>query len=227
MAEPMTVAVAEDSYLVREGLRRALEDTGDLRVVAAVGTGDELLDAVDQLAPDAVVTDIRMPPGHLTEGIDAALRIRSSHPDIGVVVLSQHIDGHYAMSLFRDGTDGLAYLLKERIGEIDQLVHAVQTVAAGGSVIDPRVVDVLVSERAQGRSSPLDALTDREREVLAAMARGETNAVIAEALFLSESSVEKHATAIFSKLGLSSEPGVHRRVAAVVEFLRNTEPSGA
>lgn len=223
MTRAMTVAVAEDNYLVREGLRRALEDTGDLRVVAVVATADELLDAVERLDPDAVVTDIRMPPGHLTEGIDAALEIRSSHPRTGVVVLSQHIDGHYAMALFRDGTDGLAYLLKERIGEIEQLVQAVQTVAGGGSVIDPRVVDVLVAERAQGRSSPLDGLTDREREVLAAMARGGTNANIAEELFISESSVEKHATAIFTKLGLASEPGLHRRVAAVVEFLRNDE----
>lgn len=222
MPEPITVIVAEDSYLVREGLRRALEDGGDLEVVAAVGTAHELLDAVDRLQPDAVVTDIRMPPGHTTEGIDAAHRIRSSRPEVGVVVLSQHVDGHYALALFRDGTDGLAYLLKERIGEIDQLVQAVRTVIEGGSVIDPRVVDALVAERARVRS-PLDQLTDREHDVLGAMARGMTNATIAHDLHISESSVEKHATAIFTKLGLSSEPGVHRRVAAVVEFLRTPD----
>lgn len=219
--ERITVAVAEDSYLVREGLRRALEDTGELLVVAAVGTAEELLEEVARRPPDAVVTDIRMPPGHTTEGIQAAHRIRAEHPGTGVVVLSQHIDGHYARSLFRDGTDGLAYLLKERIGEIEQLVHAVATVAGGGSVVDPRVVDALVAERARDRSSRMGELTDREGDVLAAMAQGMTNAMIAGSLHISESSVEKHATSIFAKLGLTSEPGVHRRVAAVVEFLRS------
>ncbi|MDX1620615.1 MAG: response regulator transcription factor [Nitriliruptorales bacterium] len=220
MAEPTSVAVAEDSYLVREGLRRALEDTGELDVVAAVGTAEELLDVVDRLEPAAVVTDIRMPPGNTTEGIEAARKIRLDHPSIGVVVLSQHVDGHYALELFRDGTEGLAYLLKERIGEIEQLVQAVQTVATGGSVIDPRVVDALVAERSGSDRTALDDLTEREHEVLAAMARGMTNAMIADDLHISQSSVEKHATAIFSKLGFSSDPGVHRRVAAVVEFLR-------
>lgn len=220
MTHRLRVAIADDHYLVREGTRRALEAAGDVEVVAAAGSAGELEDAVDRLVPDAVVTDIRMPPGHHTDGIDAAHRIRLEHPEIGVVVLSQYADATYAFELLRDGTAGLAYLLKERVGDPEQLVRAVREVVAGGSVVDSDVVGRLVRP-AQPDRSPLAHLTDRERAVLALMAEGRTNAAISHQLHLSESSVEKYATSIFAKLGLSDEPRTHRRVAAVLAFLRD------
>jgi DNA-binding NarL/FixJ family response regulator len=218
MAERLRVAIAEDHYLVREGTRRALEGSGEVEVVAAVGTPGELEDAVARLAPDVVVTDIRMPPTHRTEGIDAAHRIRARNPHVGVVVLSQYADASYALQLLRDGTAGLAYLLKERVGDPEQLVRAVIEVARGGSVVDPDVVGALVGRKTE--SSPLSRLSDRERDVLEEMAQGRTNVAIAERLHLSESSIEKYATSIFAKLGLSNEPQTHRRVAAVLAFLQ-------
>lgn len=221
MPDRLRVAIAEDHYLVREGVRRALEDSGAIEVVAAVGAPDALEEAVDRLVPDVVVTDIRMPPSHHTEGIDAAHRIRAQHPGIGVVVLSQYADATYAFELLRDGTAGLAYLLKERVGDPDQLVRAVHEVARGGSVVDPDVVGALVGSNAQQERSPMVHLTERERDVLEQMAQGRTNAAIAEHLHLSESSIEKYATSIFAKLGLRDEPQVHRRVAAVLAFLRD------
>jgi DNA-binding NarL/FixJ family response regulator len=220
VSEPLRVAIAEDHYLVREGTRRALEDSGEIEVVATVGTPDELEEAVERLAPDVVVTDIRMPPSHHTEGIDAAHRIRARHPAMGVVVLSQYAEATYALDLLRDGTAGLAYLLKERVGDPDQLVQAVQEVARGGSVVDPDVVAALVGSNAQEERSPLAQLTERERDVLEQMAQGRTNAAIAAQLHLSESSIEKYATSIFAKLGLGNEPQTHRRVAAVLAFLQ-------
>jgi DNA-binding NarL/FixJ family response regulator len=220
MAERIRVAIADDHYLVREGTRRALED-GDLDVVAAVGTPDDLEVAVAELRPDAVVTDIRMPPTHSTEGIAAALRIRAAHPAVGVVVLSQYAEATYALELLGQGTAGFAYLLKDRVGDPRQLVHAVHEVVAGGSVVDPDVVTLLVTATIHQRRSPVGSLTERGRQVLAAMAEGRTNAAIARALSLSESSIEKHATAIFSKLGLRDEPQTHRRVAAVLTYLRD------
>ena len=218
MAEALRVVLAEDNYLVREGTRRLLEDSGEVQVLAAVGDGDELRAAVRRLRPDAVVTDIRMPPGHHMEGIEAAHDIRRDYPDIGVVVLSQHTDEVYALALLRDGTDGLAYLLKDRLGDLDELLAALRAVVAGGSVIDPVVVESLVSRRSRIESSPVASLTPRERDVLREMARGRTNAGIEEALHLSSSTVEKHVSSIFAKLGLVEEP-VHRRVAAVLAFL--------
>jgi DNA-binding NarL/FixJ family response regulator len=220
MGERLRVVVADDHYLVREGTRRALED-GNLEVVAAVGSPGELLDAVERERPEVVVTDIRMPPTHRTEGIEAAHRIREAHPDIGIVVLSQYAEATYALELLGGGTAGLAYLLKERIGDPGQLVHAVHEVARGGSVVDPDVVGMLLQSTAQQRRSPLGQLTDRERDVLDAMAQGRTNAAIAGALHLSESSIEKYATSIFAKLGLRDEPQTHRRVAAVLTYLRD------
>jgi DNA-binding NarL/FixJ family response regulator len=217
----LRVAIAEDHYLVREGTRRALEDSGEVEVVAAVGTAAELEDAVGRLLPDVVVTDIRMPPSHHTEGIDAAHRIRSAHPEVGVVILSQYAAATYALELLRDGTAGRAYLLKERVGDPQQLVHAVQEVARGGSVVDPDVVAALVSGTAQQEQSQLRHLTARERDVLEQMAQGRTNAAIAEQLSLSESSIAKYATSIFAKLGLRDERQTHRRVAAVLTFLRD------
>jgi DNA-binding NarL/FixJ family response regulator len=225
MAEPVQVVravIAEDNYLVREGLRRLLEDSGEVDVLACVGNATELLDAVRRLTPDVVLTDIRMPPGHHMEGIEAAHAIRASHPGTGVVVLSQHTDESYALALFANGSAGLGYLLKDRIGEMEELVHALREVLAGGSVIDPTIVDTLVRRRSQGTSSALAALTPRELDVLREMAKGRTNAGIEASLHLSGSTVEKHVNAIFTKLALSDSP-VHRRVAAVLTFLESPE----
>ena len=215
----LRVVIAEDHYLVREGIRRALEASGRIEVVATVSSGDELEVVVDHDRVDVVVTDIRMPPDHHTEGIDAAHRIRDRHPGIGIVVLSQHADATYAIELLRNGTDGLAYLLKERVGDPRQLLVAIDTVAAGGSVIDPDVVGALVEQTSRRSESAVGTLTPREHDVLHHMAQGRTNAGIALELKVSESSVEKYATSMFSKLGLTDEPLVHRRVAAVLTYL--------
>jgi DNA-binding NarL/FixJ family response regulator len=220
MADRLRVVLAEDNYLVREGTRRLLEDSGEIDVVAAVGNAEELRDAVRRFAPQAVLTDIRMPPGHHMEGIEAAHAIRRDHPGIGVVVLSQHTDEVYAFALLRDGTSGLAYLLKDRLGDVEDLIRALREVARGGSVIDPVVVEGLVGRRTRAARSPLAALTTRELDVLREMAQGKTNAGIEQALHLSSSTVEKHVNSIFGKLGLGEEP-VHRRVAAVIAFLRH------
>ena len=219
MSELLRVVIAEDHYLVREGVQRALEASNSVEVLGAVSTPQELHQAVASEAPDVVVTDIRMPPEHGTEGNEAALAIRAAHPDIGVVVLSQYNDPDYAMALFRDGTAHLAYLLKQRIGEPAQLLRALQTVSAGGSVVDPDVVGALVARSERNAASPLETLTDREFEVLARMAEGRTNASIAEQLSLSESSIERYSTSMFAKLGLADEPELHRRVSAVLAFL--------
>lgn len=215
----LRVVIAEDNYLVREGLRRLLEDSGEVTVVASTSNAVELLDAVRRLAPDVVLTDIRMPPGHHREGIEAARRIRADHPGTGVVVLSQHTDESYALALFADGSAGLGYLLKDRIGDLEDLVHALREVRVGGSVVDPVIVDTLVRRRT-GPAGRLAALSPRELDVLREMARGRTNAGIEEALHLSASTVEKHVNAIFTKLRLP-EAGVHRRVAAVLAFLKD------
>lgn len=220
----LRVVIAEDNYLVREGTRRLLEDSGEVHVLAAVGNADELLDAVERLRPDVALTDIRMPPGHHMEGIDAAHAIRAAHPAVGVVVLSQHTDETYALALFRDGTAGLAYLLKDRLGDLDDLIRALREVRVGGSVIDPAVVDSLVARRRRDASSPLASLTPRELDVLRTMAQGHTNAGIEQTLHLSASTVEKHVNSIFTKLALADAP-VHRRVAAVLAYLKNAPVS--
>ena len=227
MPEPLRIVTADDNYLVREGVRRLLEDSGVV-VEAAVGSAPELLDAVGRLRPAAVLTDIRMPPagGSLggqpsMEGIDAAHAIRAAYPRTGVVVLSQYADESYAFELFRDGTDGLAYLLKDRIGEVGRLLEALREVSAGGSLIDPQVVEALVRRRSRVRASALKDLTPRELDVLQEMAEGRGNAGIAAHLHLSESSVEKHVNAIFTKLSLTTENLSHRRVTAVLTFLRD------
>jgi DNA-binding NarL/FixJ family response regulator len=230
MNEPLRIVIADDNYLVREGTRRLLEDSGQVTVLAAVGSAADLLDAVRRARPGAVLTDIRMPPAGggaddavrpAMEGIDAAHAIRAADPDIGVVILSQYADESYAFELFRNGTAGLAYLLKDRVGDLQQLLAALREVTSGGSVIDPQVVDALVSRRARLRESPLARLTPRELDVLREMAQGRGNAGIAAQLSLSESSVEKYVNAIFAKLDLASEQLVHRRVAAVLTFLRD------
>lgn len=223
----MRVVIAEDNYLIREGTRRLLEDSGEVDVLAAVGSGEELIHAVNRLEPDAVLTDIRMPRNGSTdqpsmEGIEAAHAIKAKHPTVGVVVLSQYVDETYAFELLRNGTNGLAYLLKDRIGDLDRVLEALREVVAGGSVIDQRVIDALVARRARIADSPLAALTPRELDVLREMAQGRANATIAETLSLSESAVGKHVNSIFSKLGLSGETQQHRRVAAVLTFLRDS-----
>lgn len=220
----MKVVIAEDHYLVREGTRRLLESSGHVDVVAAVESIETLIDAVGRLHPDAVITDIRMPPNHQMEGIEAAHVIRSKHPNVGIVVLSQYVNALYAFELFRDGTSGLAYLLKDRVGELDELLKALREVAAGGSVIDPKVVEGLLERRQEPVRSLLETLSSRELEVLGEMAQGKSNAAIADALYITASAVEKHINAIFAKLMLSSEDGAqHRRVAAVLTFLRNRD----
>ncbi len=223
MPEPLRVVIAEDHYLVREGTRQLLEASGEVQVVAAVGMPRELMDAVARLGPDAVMTDIRMPPGHHMEGIEAAHAIRARYPRMGVVVLSQHADEAYAFELLRHGTTGLAYLLKERVGDRSELLRALRETVAGGSVIDPVVVEALVGRRARRSESRLQHLSSRELEVLGQMAQGKTNQAIAGALLLSGSAIEKHINSIFSKLGLAEEAQVHRRVAAVLTFLRDSE----
>jgi DNA-binding NarL/FixJ family response regulator len=223
MPEQLRVIIAEDNYLVREGTRRLLEDSGEVNVVAAVGNAVELLDAVERMRPNAVLTDIRMPPSHHMEGIEAARTIRARHPEVGVVVLSQHSDELYAYELLRNGTAGLAYLLKERVSDLDGLVRTLREVVGGGSVIDAKVVEALLGRRARQEESALRTLSPRELEVLGKMAEGRTNPATARALFMSESTVEKHVSAIFSKLGLSEEKEMDRRVAAVLAFLKETD----
>jgi DNA-binding NarL/FixJ family response regulator len=224
----MKVVIAEDHYLVREGTRRLLESSGQVEVVAGLESTAELLEAVTRLHPDAVITDIRMPPTHQMEGIDAARQIRSKHPDVGVVVLSQYVNSLYAFELFRDGTNGLAYLLKDRVGELDELLRALREVARGGSVIDPQVVEGLLGRRQEPARSLLETLSPREMEVLSEMAQGKSNAAISAALYISPSAVEKHINAIFAKLLLNVEDGAqHRRVAAVLTFLRNQDVRGS
>jgi DNA-binding NarL/FixJ family response regulator len=217
--ERIRVVLAEDNYLVREGVRRLVEAQDELELLAVCEDLDSLLAAVDEQSPDVVLTDIRMPPSGTDEGIRAAEHLRDSHPDVGVVVLSQYDEPSYAIALLERGSAGRAYLLKERVSDVDQLLAAIREVTRGGSVIDPRVVEGLVAARARAKESPLARLTPRENEIMAEMAQGKNNAAIAGALGLSERAVEKHINSIFSKLGLSQEVDTHRRVKAVLLFL--------
>jgi DNA-binding NarL/FixJ family response regulator len=221
------VVFAEDNYLVREGTAALLASAHDVELVATASDLTELLAAVEAERPDAVLTDIRMPPTNTTEGIDAARKIREEHPDVGVVVLSQYAEEDYAYELLKDGAAGLGYLLKERVADLDEVVRALNEVAKGGSVLDPRVVEALVARKDKLAHSPLAQLTEREREVLAHMAQGQNNAAIARSLFLTERAVEKHINSLFHKLELSEELDVHRRVMAVLAFLRDTDHPGA
>ena len=216
------VVLAEDHYLMREGMRSMLEAQPEVEVVAACEDLDSLLAAVEAERPDVVVTDIRMPPTGTDEGIRAADLLRESHPAIGVVVLSQYAEPRYALPLLEHGSEGRAYLLKERVDDVDQLVGAIRAVAEGGSVVDPKVVEALVAANARDERSPLHELTPRERDVLREMAAGKNNAAIAGTLFLTERSVEKVIHSIFLKLGLTWEPAVHKRVKAVVMYLAET-----
>jgi DNA-binding NarL/FixJ family response regulator len=216
---PIRVVLADDHYLVREGVRRLLETEPDLEIAAVCADLGSLLAAVDAERPDVVVTDIRMPPGNADEGIQAAARLRETHPGVGVVVLSQYANPSYALALLEHGSEGRAYLLKERVGDVEQLVSAIRAVAEGGSVVDPKVVEALVAQNARADDSPLNQLTPRERDVLREMAEGKNNAAIADSLVLTERSVEKVIHSIFLKLGLTWETSVHRRVKAVVLYL--------
>jgi DNA-binding NarL/FixJ family response regulator len=217
---PIRVVFAEDNYLVREGTAALLTSSSEVDLAAAVSDLDSLLEAVEKHKPQVVLTDIRMPPTHSTEGIDAARRIRAEHPEIGVVVLSQYTEEEYAYELLKEGAAGLGYLLKERVADLEELVRALEEVSRGGSVLDPKVVEALVARKNKLAQSPLALLTEREREVLDQMAQGKNNASIARSLFLTERAVEKHINSLFHKLGLSEELDVHRRVMAVLAFLR-------
>jgi len=215
----LRVVLAEDSLLMREGIAAVLSLSDEVELVATCEDYDGLLASVAEHEPDVVVTDIRMPPTQTDEGIRAAGELREHSPDVGVVVLSQYVEPDYAMRLFEEGSDGRAYLLKERVADPDELFSAVRRVADGGSVVDPKVVDALIEARAAKKSSVVDRLTDREREVLAEIAKGGTNAAVGEALFISSRSVEKHVNSIFMKLDLSHETDTNRRVRAVLLYL--------
>ena len=214
----LRVVFAEDNFLVREGVSALLAEVDGVEVAAAVGDAPSLLRAVAEHAPDVVLTDIRMPPTHTKEGIQAAKRIRADHPEVGVVVLSQYVEEDYAFELLADGVAGMGYLLKERVSDVDELTRALHQVVGGGSVLDPLVVEALLARRSS--DAPLLGLTDREREVLEQMATGRNNAAIARTLFMSDRAVEKHIGAVFQKLGLVDEHAVNRRVSAVLAYLK-------
>jgi DNA-binding NarL/FixJ family response regulator len=215
----LRVVIAEDSMLLREGIRMLLAAEPDIDVVGAVEDLPGLLAAVEEHEPDVVVTDVRMPPTHSDEGIRGAVDLRARRPGIGVVVLSQYAEPAFASALIAGGSQGRAYLVKDRVSEPGQLTAAVRAVVAGGSVIDPLVVEALVADASAQRSSPLAALTPREREVLAEMAAGKSNAAIGAALFLTERAVEKHVSSLLMKLGVGLEPELNRRVSAVLLYL--------
>lgn len=213
----MRLILADDSVLIREGLASVLRDAG-YDIVAQAGDATQLLTAVEHDTPDVCVVDIRMPPTHTTEGLVAALEIRRRVPKIGVLVLSQHVETHYAMQLLSGDASGVGYLLKDRLGDINEVIDAIRHVAAGRSVIDPTVVSTLLGRRRE--ADPLEELTERERTVLALMAEGRSNRAIGERLFLSPKTVEAHISTIFSKLGIQDTPDDNRRILSVLAFLR-------
>ena len=220
------VVVADDSLLVREGLEQVLSGQPNIEVVGMYADYPSLVDAIDTERPDVVLTDIRMPPSMSDEGIRVAATLRETHPTVGVVVLSQFSEPSYALALLESGSDGRAYLLKERVHNRVQLISAIETVADGGSVIDTKIVDVLLAGRARAERSRLSDLTPREREVLAEIAEGKSNGAIADSLVLTKRAVEKHINAIFFKLDLSEEKDASKRVKAALAFLAD-EPEAA
>jgi DNA-binding NarL/FixJ family response regulator len=223
------IVVAEDAYLIREGIRSALErEKEEVEVLEYCSDFDSLLRAVEEHAPNVVITDIRMPPTNTDEGIQAATALRESNPDIGVVVISQYVSPHYALKLFEHGSAGRAYLLKEHVGHRIQLLEAIREVADGGSVVDPKVVDVLVEARMRVKNSLLSRLSTREREVLAGVATGASNAAIADSLFLTKRAVEKNINSLFAKLDLTDDKSTSRRVRAALLFIADSdlEPGG-
>jgi DNA-binding NarL/FixJ family response regulator len=218
----LRVVLADDNYLVREGVTALLAEVEEIELVESVADPQSLLKSVREHRPDAVLTDIRMPPPHTTEGIDAAKQIRAEHPTIGVVVLSQYVEEDYALALLSDGVAGLGYLLKERVTDVAELVRALNDVARGGSALDPKVVEGLMMRKSGEAGSALRGLTEKELSVLEQMATGRTNASIAQTLYMSERSVEKHISAVFLKLGLVDEGEINRRVMAVLAFVEAT-----
>jgi DNA-binding NarL/FixJ family response regulator len=213
------VALAEDSLIVREGIRQLLASDSDVEIVVSCGDLDSLIKAIEADPPDVVLTDIRMPPSETDEGIQVAARLRESHPKIGVVVLSQYSDPGYALALLESGSDRRAYLLKERVHDRGQLISTIRTVSEGGSVIDPKIVEVLVAAKSRADQSPLAELTPRESEVLSEIAQGKSNTAIADSLVLTKRAVEKHINSIFMKLGLADEEDIAKRVKATLMFL--------
>ena len=213
-SRPLRVAIVEDSTLLREGLVRLLAEAG-FETVAALGDATTVERTVAETAPDVVVLDVRLPPTHRDEGVRAALRLRAAHPTTAVLLLSQYVEATYARELLASGSEGIGYLLKDRVTDLDQLRRAIEQVAAGGTVLDPKMVE----EMLRARADPLARLTPRETQVLRAMAEGRSNAAIAEALVISPGAVEKHVTSIFAKLGLEESAAAHRRVLAVLQFL--------
>jgi DNA-binding NarL/FixJ family response regulator len=221
------LAVADDDLLVREGIRHALGDEADIDIVAVAADRDELLDAVERESPDLVLTDIRMPPGHATEGIDIARILRTSHPGTGVIVVSLYAHPEYALALLESGAARRGYLLKDRLANRQQLVAAIKLVAAGGSAVDPQVVEILVRRGSRRHGSLLQTLSPREHEILAEIAAGRSNRAIADRLFLSKGAVEQHVSAVFAKLELPREAEVSRRVVATLLFLADGQTSTA
>jgi DNA-binding NarL/FixJ family response regulator len=218
------VALAEDSFIVREGIAQVLSDhEGEVEVVALCGDVDSLMLAIEAERPDVVVTDIRMPPTNSDEGIRLAAALHDTHPEIGVVVLSNYADPAYALALLESGSEGRSYLLKERVHDRSQLVSAILTVAVGGSMMDPKIIEPLMRSRSRVEHVPMDDLTAREREVLAQIAQGMSNAAIAESLFLTKRAVEKHINSIFLKLDLSGAEDVSKRVKATLLFLAEVD----
>jgi DNA-binding NarL/FixJ family response regulator len=211
---PLRVAIVEDSTLLREGLVRLLAEAG-FETVAALGDTEALEETITGARPDVVLLDVRLPPTHRDEGVRAAIRLRAAHPEVGVLLLSQYVETTYARELLSAGSEGVGYLLKDRVTDLEQLRRAIEQVAAGGTVLDPKMVE----EMLRARADPLARLTPRETQVLRAMAEGRSNAAIAEALVVSPGAVEKHVTSIFGKLGLEESAAAHRRVLAVLQFL--------
>jgi DNA-binding NarL/FixJ family response regulator len=216
---PIRVALAEDSLIVREGIQQLLASDSDVEIVVSCEDLDSLIEAIEADPPDVVLTDIRMPPSETDEGIQVAARLRESHPQIGVVVLSQYSDPGYALALLESGSDRRAYLLKERVHDRGQLISTIRTVSEGGSVIDPKIVEVLVAAKSRADQSPLAELTPRESEVLSEIAQGKSNTAIADSLVLTKRAVEKHINSIFTKLGLADEEDIAKRVKATLMFL--------
>jgi DNA-binding NarL/FixJ family response regulator len=219
------VVIADDTYLIREGLRQVLEGEDGVDIVAYASSLPTLLREVSEQRPDVVITDIRMPPTNTDEGILAAAELQESDPPVGVVVISNYVSPHYVLRLFEHGSAGTAYLLKENIGHRERLMEAIRAVASGGSVVDPAVVDVLVEARLRARNSRLTDLTTREREVLARVAQGKSNAAIATELFLTKRAIEKNINSIFSKLNLVNDTEISQRVAATLLYLADTPAS--
>jgi len=221
---PIRVVFADDNLLVREGIMHVLENLDEIEVVASSEDQDGLLRAIEEQTPDVVLTDIRMPPSHGMEGIEIANQLRRTHPTTAVIMLSHYSDPEYALALLERGSARRGYLLKDGLGDPDQLVAAIKQVAAGGSVIDPQVVEQLVAQRLRDDTSPLNRLTPREHEVLAEVASGKSNAAIARSLVITKRAVERHISAIFAKLDLPDEQEASRRVTATLLYLSAREP---